>query len=244
MKNRLERIRLLVVAHNSLTPAFAFGHICQGRQRPAASFRSKTCACLALCNPPVAQAPSASMGHGDARSGEAQRRLMPPPHRAPGCPRVVLAPQYRPPAQELSTAPEDSRDDSCLSCAREALNLCYACSPAMGRSKQERAASRDGASGGGGSGDAAGAAAATPSHMLVYARTDCGLCKQAIDTEGEEHIAGEGCGGGGRGSANNPALWLVPRRAAREPLPTGSPLLQASALCAKRFQSTYIVRRM
>lgn len=97
MKNRLERIRLLVVAHNSLTPAFAFGHICQGRQRPAALFRSKTCACLALCNPPVAQAPSASMGHGDARSGEAQRRLMPPPHRAPGCPRVVLAPQYRPP---------------------------------------------------------------------------------------------------------------------------------------------------
>lgn len=149
-----------------------------------------------------------------------------------------------PQTQELSTAPEDSRDDSCLSCAREALNLCYACSPAMGRSKQERAASRDGASGGGGSGDAAGAAAATPSHMLVYARTDCGLCKQAIDTEGEEHIAGEGCGGGGRGSANNPALWLVPWRAVREPLPTGSPLLQASALCATRFQSTYIVRRM
>ncbi|PRW59322.1 antigen KI-67 isoform X1 [Chlorella sorokiniana] len=57
----------------------------------------------------------------------------------------------------------------------------------MGKGRRDQAG-RDVASGGGG--DSGGAAAATPAGDMPYARTDCGLCKQAVDTEGEEHITG------------------------------------------------------
>lgn len=58
----------------------------------------------------------------------------------------------------------------------------------MGKGKREKSG-RDGAPGAGG-GDAGGAAAAMPAGNMPFTRHDCGLCKQAIDTESEEYLAG------------------------------------------------------
>ena len=63
-----------------------------------------------------------------------------------------------------------------------------ACSGPMGKGKREKSG-RDGAPGAGG-GDAGGAAAAMPAGDMPFARHDCGLCKQTIDTESEEYLAG------------------------------------------------------
>lgn len=51
----------------------------------------------------------------------------------------------------------------------------------MGRDKKDRGAAVRSDSGGAATADAAG---------LPYASQQCGLCKEAVDTEVDEHIAG------------------------------------------------------
>ena len=57
----------------------------------------------------------------------------------------------------------------------------------MGRKAAAKAAAAAGGGGGGG-----GAATALPSAEMSYSDTACGLCRQAIDTDGEEHLTGAG----------------------------------------------------